>query len=531
MANKKKTVILLVNPANTTKGALMDYETSIYPNLGLLTLGSALENNLNREGLDAEVFYLDGALYGNDKIYEQITQLYHNIVILGLSCYTYNYASCLEIAKYAKQLNPNTIIVIGNDHFSAISSLIMSKRSDIINYGFYGNDIVNGFTNFVTDTLLGKVNLSTYAGLVYREHSGTIKFNPEDPTEFEHIPLVNYGLQDSLLPHDELYHRAQKSFYSYIQNDSFKVTVVDIARGCLKFGGKRNDANIPLNACDFCGIIPGSRAIAFQSTQRAWEIIKNAYEQGYNYLFLTADEFPSTFWSLAKDMVQMMPEWYIKTPVRLRPKIMCYARADSFRDNLIPRIDLLMGQLGFDHFFVGLDGFTTHSLKAMRKGLNSINNDSAELIDYNFKAIHEIAQRKGKITAGAVITHIGITRELLEQNFTVLKEFIEKYSLYFIELDFELLCPIPGSHAFSYLTVPGVAQKRAQELSIEVNNQYLMKMYDKYKEEDLFDPEELVNDFILSCCPDITIELAREYLNRIRDLVDKYHIPYECSSL
>lgn len=529
--SEKLPIILLVNPANTLEGSLRDYETSIYPNLGLLTLGSSLQSKLDKKLLKARVYYLDGALYGNEMVYQQIADLAPDIKVLGLSCYTYNYASCLEIAKYAKKVNPNIITIMGNDHFSALAKLIMRKRVGIIDYGFSGNDIVDGFTDFAIDLLQeNRLTFSSYAGLVYRGSEEDIKINPENYSEFNVLPLVNYQLQDSLLPHDQLYHNAQKTFYSYVKDDSLKVTVVDIARGCLKFAGKRSATNIPMNACDFCGIIPGAREVAYQSSLKSWEILRNAYEQGYNYLFLTADEFPSTFWKLAKEMVDTIPNWYTEIPQKNRPKIMCYARADSFRENYSQRIDLLMNKLGFDHFFVGLDGFTTSSLQAMRKGLNS-NNTNIDLSEYNFKALSEISRRNGKVTAGAVITHFGITNKLLEQNFEALKNFVELYAPNFVELDFELLCPIPGSHAFSYLTVPGAAQKRAQELGVEVNNNYLSHLYEKYKEEDLFNPEELINDFIISCCPDINVDIAHEYLKRIRDLVDKYHIPYECSSL
>jgi hypothetical protein len=100
--------------------------------------------------------------------------------------------------------------------------------------------------------------------------------------------------------------------------------------GCLKFKGRRNESGIPLNACDFCAIIPGGAALAAQSAQRAWATIRNAFEHGYNYLFVTADELPSTFWPLVRSMVAEMPEWYRQLDPAERPRMMCYARADAF---------------------------------------------------------------------------------------------------------------------------------------------------------------------------------------------------------
>lgn len=211
--------------------------------------------------------------------------------------------------------------------------------------------------------------------------------------------------------------------------------------------------------------------------------------------------------------------------------MMCYARADVFRENAQSRIDLLVNLLGVDHFFVGLDGFTEISLRAMNKGINRRANDIGDLVRYNLLACQEIARRGGKLTAGAVLTHIGITREIMEANFQLMSRIIGDYAHLFAELDFELLCPIPGSLSFEYLCKPGAARVRANALQLEVNDRYLDAIMPKYQEQDLFEPEELVEDFIVGCCPDITVELAYEYLRKVQSLAEKHHITYECSSL
>jgi len=525
--------ILLVNPGNTP-ASHKTFEPNIYPNLGLLTLATSVDVALRRTGAAAKVLYYDGALLGDEFIRAYIAQNAHRIAVIGYSAYTPNYGACVRLASHAKAANPDVVNVIGNDHFSALYREVMNRQRDVFDYGFYGNDVVEGFTKLVLDLLAGNVaQLRSYAGLVFRDPLGPggVTRCPENPAEYARLPLPDYSLLDSLVPHSDRYHREQQSFYSYMREERLRTTVVDIARGCIKFSGPRNETGVPLNACDFCGIIPGSKALSSQNAERAWAIVRNAYEHGYNYLFVTADELPTTFWPLVRSMADQMPEWYLNLEPRQRPRLMGYARADAFRDNLHDRMDVLMNTLAFDHFFIGLDGFSSRSLRAMNKGINQRANDTDDLLRHNVQACQEIARRGGRLTAGAVITHMGITPAMMEANYQTMRAIITKYSRLFMELDFELLCPIPGSLAFDYLRRPGAARARANALGLNVDDRRLETLHVKYRDRDELDPQELTSDFILGCCPDITIDLAYEYLHRIRQLVIEQGIAFDCSSI
>jgi hypothetical protein len=226
-----------------------------------------------------------------------------------------------------------------------------------------------------------------------------------------------------------------------------------------------------------------------------------------------------------------MPEWHRALKPADRPRMMGYARADAFREGMQDRIDLVMNTLGFDHFFIGLDGFSSPSLRAMNKGINRIANDNDDLLHHNLVACREIARRGGKVSAGAVITHLGITPEMLETNYRMLQHLIRQYPNMFMELDFELLSPIPGSLAFDYLRRPGMARARANVLGLNVNDRRLEVLHEKYRGQDELDPQELTRDFILGCCPDITVEMAYDYLHRIRKLVVDEGVAFDCSSI
>lgn len=525
--------VLLVNPASTATAHKI-FEPNIYPNLGLLTLATALRGALQRKNITADVLYYDGSLLGDEFIRRYIERNAAHLSVIGYSSVTLNYGACLDLARHAKYCNPAIVNIIGNDHFSALYREIMTRRQDVFDYGFCGNDVVEGFVELVVGVLSGKTaTLNSYAGLVFRDSRapGGIARCPENPLEFTKLPLPDYSLLDSLVPHSDKYIREQQAFYPHVRDEGLRITVVEIARGCLKFAGRRNDSGIPLNACDFCAIVPGSNALTAQSAQRAWEIIRNAVAHGYNYLFVTADELPSTFWSLLRTMADQMPAWYRELKPADRPRMMCYARADAFRERVEERIDLLMNTLGFDHFFVGLDGFSSHSLRAMNKGINRRANDMDDLLHHNLVACREIARRGGRLSAGAVITHMGITPTLLETNYQIMRQIIEQYPRLFVELDFELLCPIPGSLAFDYLRKPGMARAKADSLGVNVNDRQLEIFHSKYCGKDDLDPQELASDFILGCCPDITVAMAHEYLHKVRQLVADAGIAYDCCNI
>jgi len=464
--------------------------------------------------------YLDGTVYGNPFIQMYIEENYQSISVLCFSVLTANYGASINLANLARALNPRIITIFGNDHFSALYENVMKKQPDVC-YGFYGNDVVEGFTDMVSDIVSGNMMpLSSYHGLVYRDELDEIKRNPENPNEYNRLPFVDYSLADTLFPHNEYYTKGQQKIYSFMRGRGLKSQVVDIGRGCIKFTGQQV-VGVSVNACDFCGIIPGSKVILPQTPDRAWAILKNAYDQGYNYFYITADELPLTFWSLLKGMVNSMPDWYKNLSVSRRPKMFGYARAEGF--NTQPeKIDAIIDILGFDHFFIGFDGLSKISLEVMNK--QPIGNKSYDLMRLNMEALQKVVKKGCLITAGLVVTHLGITPEILDDNYRNLEEIISRYPSAFVALDFGPLCPIPGSLSFRYLIDPEFAKARAEKFGLSVNLSYLESIQHKYLNQDLFDMDELVDDFIRGCCPKITTKHVDDHLKRIRTLAEKYSI-------
>lgn len=515
-----KRIILFINPADTSRHTA-SANTAIYPNLGLLTLTSNLKAELDDRD-DIQLGYLDGVVIGNDTIAEFIAENAASVVCAAFSVLTSNYGAAISLAEQAKAANPNIVTVFGNDHFSARFGHVLARRP-MVDYGFAGNDVVLGFAKFARALIEHGSPRQPwlYPGLVYRDAVGQVCRNPEDPTEIHGLAPVDYSLMDWPLPHAAKYLAGQHRTYLFMRQRNLRSQVIDIGRGCIKFSGERvND--VPVNACDFCAIIPGSKAISTLSADRAWEVIHNAYLQGYNYLYVTADELPLTMWPMIRAMAENPPEWFRHLPEGSKPKLFGYARAEAFA--LRPeRMDILINTLGFEHFFIGFDGLSEISLAVMNKQPAN-GKESGSLMRHNLEALDRVAGRGGMVTAGIVLTHLGITPQIMEENFRMLESIVDSHPDTFAALDFGPLCPIPGSQAFLYLVEPETAIAKARQFGLRVNPEYLAHTRAKYLREDLFDMDELVDDFIAGCCPDITRSILDEHLALTTKLAQRHRI-------
>jgi anaerobic magnesium-protoporphyrin IX monomethyl ester cyclase len=513
--------ILFVNSGDTNQNSLIENNISIYPNLGLLTLMSALNDKSN-----VKLGYLDGTIIGNQLIQRYINDNSSTLEIICFSVFSSNFGISIEMAKKAKELNYKIITIFGNDHFSSLYQQIMNTQK-CVDYGFYGNDIVRSFAEFVNDILTEKLKpFKHYAGLVYRSQNDIIK-NLENPSEYTSLPFVKYNLTDTIYLHQESYLNNQKKIKYFNRNKDLRSQIIDIGRGCIKFSGRRKN-NIPENACDFCAIIPGQKSITMLSHKQSWDIIRNAYDQGFNHLFITADELPMTMWNLLKEMSNNIPTWVAQLSKDKRPKLSGYARAEGFLNEDM-KIDVLINKLGFDHFYIGLDGLSEVSLKLMNKHIYKKHHQ--DLLACYIGAIEKIVRSGCLISAGIVVNHLGITKNILEENYNKLVKIIAIKPSVFEVLDFGPLHPRPGSHSFQYLIDPEYAQKRAKEFGLKVNMKYLNSIKDKYISNTIFDKDEIISDFIIGCCPEISQELLRDHIDKISELANKHKILKMSSSL
>ncbi len=228
-------------------------------------------------------------------------------------------------------------------------------------------------------------------------------------------------------------------------------------------------------------------------------------------------------WRLIRAMAGNPPAWYTGLPKAQRPRMFGYARAEAF--STVPeRIDVMVHKLGINHFFVGFDGLSDTSLLVMNKQPAGGRGRLQSPMDHNLRALHGVSRRNGMVTAGLVLTHLGITPQIMAENHAVLTSVVEAGPAMFAALDFGPLCPIPGSLSYRYLTHPEYAESRARQFGLRVNREYLDSRRDFYRAADELDMDEMIRGFVLGCCPDISPGMVDEYIARTTELAVRHGI-------
>jgi anaerobic magnesium-protoporphyrin IX monomethyl ester cyclase len=136
------------------------FQVPVYPPLGVLYLGSALEN----AGHDAEIidFYID------KDPYSEIDKSINHSDAVGLSVDNISFRESAQIAQYIKNKDPHLPIIIGGPHCSLYQeqSLLNVPGADISVNGDGEQAIVD-----ITEAIEGTRPLSDIPGVVYQKNS------------------------------------------------------------------------------------------------------------------------------------------------------------------------------------------------------------------------------------------------------------------------------------------------------------------------------------------------------------------------
>jgi anaerobic magnesium-protoporphyrin IX monomethyl ester cyclase len=526
----KRDMVLLATLCNQPNGEPRPEDQSSFPNLGLLELASCIVAQAQKVKLNVHIAYYDGSVFGNDRLRTFLRLHHQRVAVVGFSCFTQNFESCLEFAKSIRLLDPDIKICLGNDHFSVLSEEILSQHHDCIDFGFRGNDVVESFASLAIDQLRGfQLHLETYPGLVWRRGPRVV-CNSEEPVSMDNRVPIDYSLMDTLIEDtSDRYVARQGAQTLFMRQCGYRGTSVNIARGCLKYRKRGlDDWAHPSNTCDFCSLFAGQPAVSSMSPPRAWEAIRNAFEQGYNYLYITADEFPLTFWPLIRAMVETRPPWYTDLPETMRPKLFVDIRGDAFANGRTSRLETLHAGLNVDHVFMGIDAFTLESVLATNKYFSTSPEHYLAACKEACDAITVCGMR---LTVGSVINHMGTTKTILDKSLNEIANFLQRYSSSLVQFDFAILIPMPGSLAFDCLVMPDIATQRARELGVDIDHDYLRVTSNKYRKQTVFNDEELRRDFVKACSPHVTYELLIEHMKKLRDLVGRYELYYNCDAL
>jgi radical SAM superfamily enzyme YgiQ (UPF0313 family) len=504
----KRKLVLLVNPLNSSfleekppsVGNPAEHsDWSNYPAAGILSLASSLIAIPN-----VKPVYLDGVVCPMDQIYDFITSNRDNIAAIGISALTDTYEAGLRVFEHSRSVSSSIIHIIGNDHFTALPTQCMENQQQLIDFGILGNEVVGSFGKLINQIVNGKGKVvGSYPGMVMRESgSKQILFQQQLPEQV--FTQVDYKLIDEVYPHTEKYDRHfQASLPDHMKTWFDRVVsrgiAIEIARGCIKFQCD--------NACSFCSIQYGGMwKNSVPNAQTAWNLIDRARQAGYDYFYITADELGITFRELLLDMKNNMPDWIKNLPSGEQPILTGYSRSDGL---IMGQNAELLHDLGFRLIMIGVDAGPKISLKAVNKHLTRENEDSSldRLYEANLKAFDCAYDAGLKLRIGFVVGHIGMTRELLAENIEYFCGLIDNNPKVVAVADIEILSPEPGSKEYQHLIHPEIAFETARELGPAISDPKLRsEIAEKWKERDIFDREQLMDDYVKAFMPDLSLQ-------------------------
>jgi anaerobic magnesium-protoporphyrin IX monomethyl ester cyclase len=419
--------------------------------------------------------YVDGTIVPLPSITELITSQAESILAVCVGALSANYEAGLLILEHAKRVDSAIVTVVGNDHFTALSEECITNAA-AIDFGFVGNEVVGPFTSLVADLFLGnEPTPSRYPGLVYRDAHAHVRYTPQKHEVL--FTSYDYGLIDSAFEQTSIYYenfgaRVSPRISELLGRKVSRGIPVDIGRGCIKFAN--NDA------CSFCSIQFGGLWKNELSPAEAWHVIRHAVDAGHDYLYLPADE---------------------------RPVIVGYARADGIASEARTRKLL---QLGIRQVMIGMDAGSPSSLAAMNKPLTgrrqSIQAQSELLFRKNSEALRVASDNGMLIRAGFVIGHLGMTRELLQENLDMIRTLLRAGRHSITAVDVEVLSPQPGALDFKYLVDPDLALATADRLSLPVDEGALPAVARKWRGRHVVPPEEAMRDYVRVLMPEIDFD-------------------------
>lgn len=198
-------------------------DAGVTPHLSLLCLASHIKSKFN----DVEVDIIDGHHENLSEIKEKIEK--NNYDVIGFSVDFTNYISSVDLANFAKRVNPYTKIGCGSNHASNLYRQILTNQKS---YDFVGiNDGEEEWEQLIK-YLKGEVSITDIPNLAYRS-DGKVKVNPIRTFDLKKQVPVDYELVDL-----NKYFEIQKEVFG----DKFRM---------LQFTSQRGCANKPL--CVFCG--------------------------------------------------------------------------------------------------------------------------------------------------------------------------------------------------------------------------------------------------------------------------------------
>lgn len=192
----------------------------------------------------------------------------YDVVMMG--CIVTGYKIVKRLVGVIKESHPHTTIIVGNSVASSIPDTIFTKTAtDIIVLGEGDVTVVE-----LLDVLQKKGNLSTVAGIHYRDNGRIVK-NPPRPViaDINTLPMIDYDIFDVETYIGSLSRSFVFEPYPPIPKDSIRAISITIARGC------------PFS-CTFCYQVFKGEKYRYRSVPSVINEMKECVQRyGINYFF------------------------------------------------------------------------------------------------------------------------------------------------------------------------------------------------------------------------------------------------------
>jgi radical SAM superfamily enzyme YgiQ (UPF0313 family) len=382
------------------------------PHLGLLMLGSVLQNSRHR----VRIIDSSAQNLGYEETLGEIIRFQPDIV--GFTAVTPSIFRTVKMATMVKKIFPSIPILIGGPHFTAIPEKTL-KDYPVFDYGIMGEGEATIVE--IVDALSANRKPSNVAGIVFRE-DGKVYFNPPRPPilELDSLPFPAWKLLDDF---PSRYHPA---LFKYKRLPS---THIISSRGC------------PYK-CIFCDTSVFSRQIRFHSP----EYMLGMVEFLVKHFKIKEVIFEDDQFLLKRRRVEKICEGLLKAKLNIAWS--CSARVNSVND-----IDLLklMKRSGCWQINYGIESANQKILDFSKKAIR---------IDQIEKAVR-LTHKAGILSKGYFIFGLPFENEETMEN-TI--RFAKRIPLN--DMSIFTLTPFPGSEMYDIAKNHGTIEKDYEKMNL-----------------------------------------------------------------
>lgn len=441
MAHKGKVIIMIrkiqfVFCKHTHGHLACEDEIQAQPPLGIITLASYLDQTFQ----DIQVEAYDGKYFGEVELLQKLDG-----DVVGFSTWFSNYEFSISLAERIKCQRPNTTIIFGGPHATAIPNRILENNS-FVDY------VICGEGEVTLAKLLSGVPAKEISGLFFKDEDEIKGSNLSETIDLDLLPPIDLSL---LHP--------QYQWLSTRESPAMSAFPLSGVRGCLRGH----------NRCEYCSIpIKGYRCI---SPAKYWEQVNHLnQEYGIDFFFETGDTFPLRY---LRDLGAITEHADVKFRI--------YSYPSTLKSEDMPYLKAM----GVRTIFMGVESVLHWSGKFKRRYPPSYSIESL------IAEIEMCGQSGIDVIPGFLLGLPGEDENSLSQNLSLIQKISRLVNVN--EITVSTVLPLPGSDYFNlccedsfilneYKKYKGIELTYTDKIDYYFLSQLFVKHFTKVKYEQLY---------------------------------------------